>query len=80
MVNNKSVLDKFDLSSVNAIFTGAAPLGAETAQDLQKQYPTWQVRQGYGETFQELWAIITTANKLSRVDRDQHCSVLHRCP
>ena len=49
MANNKQVLDKFDLSSVNAIFTGAAPLGAETADQLQKQYPSWKIRQGYGK-------------------------------
>ena len=49
MVNNKPLLDKFDLSSVTSIFTGAAPLGAETAEDLQKQQPKWLIRQGYGK-------------------------------
>lgn len=48
MINNKELLDKKDLSSVYAIFTGAAPLGGETAADLQKQYPSWKIRQGYG--------------------------------
>jgi acyl-CoA synthetase (AMP-forming)/AMP-acid ligase II len=47
---NKSVLDQYDLSSVKAIFTGAAPLGEETAGDIQKQYPSWIIRQGYGLT------------------------------
>ena len=51
MVNNKPILDKFDLSSVTTIYSGAAPLGAETAQDLQKQYPKWLIRQGYGKQF-----------------------------
>ena len=50
MVNNKQQLDKYDLSSVHAIFTGAAPLGKETAEEVGKQYPTWAVRQGYGLT------------------------------
>ncbi|KAM0800461.1 phenylacetyl-CoA ligase-like protein [Usnea florida] len=50
MAKNKPTLDKFDLNSVQAIFTGAAPLGAETAQDLQSQYPSWAIRQGYGLT------------------------------
>ncbi|KAH7383414.1 4-coumarate-CoA ligase [Cadophora sp. MPI-SDFR-AT-0126] len=27
-----------------------APLGAETAEDLQKIYPSWKIRQGYGLT------------------------------
>jgi acyl-CoA synthetase (AMP-forming)/AMP-acid ligase II len=50
MAKNKNVLDQFDLSSVQIIFTGAAPLGKETADELSKQYPTWLIRQGYGLT------------------------------
>ncbi|KAK5468099.1 hypothetical protein LTS15_001073 [Exophiala xenobiotica] len=50
MVKNKQVLKNFNLSSVKAIFTGAAPLGQETAEELASQYPTWVVRQGYGLT------------------------------
>lgn len=50
MINNPQVLGKFDLSSVKTIFTGAAPLGAETAEEIVKQYPHWIVRQGYGLT------------------------------
>lgn len=48
MVKNKAVLDRFNLKSVREIFTGAAPLGRETADELQSQYPTWNIRQGYG--------------------------------
>ena len=48
MAKNKPVLDKFDLRPVGQIFTGAAPLGGETADELQKQYPSWKIRQGYG--------------------------------
>ena len=50
MAKNKAILDQYDLSSVVIIFTGAAPLGRETAEDLQSQYPNWIVRQGYGLT------------------------------
>ncbi|ESZ95164.1 hypothetical protein SBOR_4464 [Sclerotinia borealis F-4128] len=50
MVNNQSVCSKFDISSVRGLFTGAAPLGTETAEDLQKIYPKWAIRQGYGLT------------------------------
>ncbi|KAG9240131.1 amp dependent CoA ligase-like protein [Calycina marina] len=50
MNKNQKVCSKYDLSSVNSIFTGAAPLGAETAEDLQKIYPSWKIRQGYGLT------------------------------
>lgn len=50
MVKNKKLLDKYDLNSVREIFTGAAPLGEETAAELSNQYPSWKVRQGYGLT------------------------------
>ncbi|KAL8762842.1 MAG: hypothetical protein Q9184_001228 [Pyrenodesmia sp. 2 TL-2023] len=50
MLKNKSVCDRYDLSSVVGIFTGAAPLGEETAEEFQKQYPAWDIRQGYGLT------------------------------
>jgi len=50
MTKNKPLLDKYDLSSVWSIFTGAAPLGQETAEDLSKIFPSWKIRQGYGLT------------------------------
>jgi acyl-CoA synthetase (AMP-forming)/AMP-acid ligase II len=50
MTKNKPILDKFDLRSVRILFTGAAPLGKETADDIAKQYPRWLIRQGYGLT------------------------------
>ncbi|KUJ09310.1 amp dependent CoA ligase-like protein [Mollisia scopiformis] len=50
IAKNQSVVSKYDLSSVNVIFTGAAPLGAETAEELQGFYPSWKIRQGYGLT------------------------------
>jgi hypothetical protein len=49
MLRNKELCNKFDLSDVQSIFTGAAPLGVETAAELQKQHPKWVIRQGYGE-------------------------------
>ena len=48
MTKNKSLCDKFDLDSVTGIFTGAAPLGQETAEEMIKQHPSWKIRQGYG--------------------------------
>lgn len=50
MCKQKAVCDQFDLSCVDAIFTGAAPLGEETAHELKGQYPNWVIRQGYGLT------------------------------
>ena len=49
MAKNKPILDKFDLKSVRQIFTGAASLGGETADELQRQYPSWKIRQAYGK-------------------------------
>ncbi|OCT54918.1 4-coumarate--CoA ligase-like 7 [Cladophialophora carrionii] len=50
MVKNRDLTKKYDLSSVTSIFTGAAPLGKETAEELASQFPTWKIRQGYGLT------------------------------
>jgi acyl-coenzyme A synthetase/AMP-(fatty) acid ligase len=49
MTKNSQLLAKYDLSSVWSLFTGAAPLGQETAEDLQKIFPSWKIRQGYGK-------------------------------
>lgn len=35
---------------METVFSGAAPLGAETAEELQKIYPSWSILQGYGLT------------------------------
>ncbi|KMU79262.1 4-coumarate-CoA ligase [Coccidioides immitis RMSCC 3703] len=50
MLRNKELCDKRDLSAVRAIFTGAAPLGKETADELQQWKPSWLIKQGYGMT------------------------------
>ncbi|KAL0937583.1 AMP-binding enzyme (4-coumarate-CoA ligase) [Colletotrichum truncatum] len=50
IIRNQELCSKYDLSSVRYIYTGAAPLGAETVEDLRKQFPTWRVGQGYGMT------------------------------
>lgn len=50
MAKNKATCDKFDLSSVTTVWTGAAPLGMETAEDMHRLWPHWLLRQGYGMT------------------------------
>ncbi|KAG9228505.1 hypothetical protein BJ875DRAFT_508466 [Amylocarpus encephaloides] len=50
LTKNQKVCSQYDLSSVHGLFTGAAPLGAETAEELQKVYPSWKIKQGYGLT------------------------------
>ncbi|KAF2165417.1 hypothetical protein M409DRAFT_67248 [Zasmidium cellare ATCC 36951] len=46
----RDVCKQYDLSSVRAAFTGAAPLGPETADDLAQMFPKWSIQQGYGLT------------------------------
>lgn len=60
MVKQKQLCSKYDLSSVKSIFTGAAPLGQETAIELSQQYPEWKVRQGYGMT--ETCTVVSSSN------------------
>lgn len=48
MTKSEDELKKYSLDSVRAVFSGAAPLGEETVQDLQKLFPKWRVMQGYG--------------------------------
>ncbi|KAL2198596.1 hypothetical protein P885DRAFT_32273 [Corynascus similis CBS 632.67] len=50
MLSSKDLLKKYDLSSVRMIFTGAAPLGKETAEEVTRLYPKWRLGQGYGMT------------------------------
>ena len=48
MIQNKTLLDQYDLSSVKLITTGAAPLGVEIVLKVQEQWPGLFLRQGYG--------------------------------
>ena len=50
LTKEKNLISQYDLSSVTACFTGAAPLGGETADALQEMFPTWAIKQGYGLT------------------------------
>ncbi|KAK2813974.1 hypothetical protein FQN50_000378 [Emmonsiellopsis sp. PD_5] len=50
MVKNAELMNKYDLSSVRSLITGAAPLGAETAEHLSRLQPSWSVLQAYGGT------------------------------
>lgn len=49
MLRSKEICDKYDLSCVRSIFTGAAPLGEEPAAELLKRYPKWFIKQAYGK-------------------------------
>lgn len=50
MTKSKEVIKQYDLSPVRAAFSGAAPLGKETAADLLEIFPKWTLQQGYGLT------------------------------
>jgi acyl-CoA synthetase (AMP-forming)/AMP-acid ligase II len=49
MLRNQDTCKKYDLSSIRFMYTGAAPLGAETVHEVLKYYPKVHVGQGYGE-------------------------------
>lgn len=48
MLSHKAECQKYDLSSVRFIFSGAAPLGKETIFGLNEIWPKWNICQGYG--------------------------------
>lgn len=50
MLRNLETCAKYDLKSLRFIYTGAAPLGAETHEDMVKAFPFLGVGQGYGMT------------------------------
>jgi len=50
LVNQRKVVEKFDLTSVRNVYCGAAPLGKELAEDLLKIFPSWSILQAYGLT------------------------------
>ncbi|OJD28016.1 hypothetical protein ACJ73_00595 [Blastomyces percursus] len=50
MLRNKVECERRGLESVTTIFTGAAPLGAETAEEVRVWKPLWKIKQGYGLT------------------------------
>lgn len=49
MLRNQEACAKYDLSHVNSLFTGAAPLGEETANEFLKYYPNVSIKQAYGK-------------------------------
>jgi acyl-CoA synthetase (AMP-forming)/AMP-acid ligase II len=47
---NDPIVDKYDLSCLKRLSSGAAPLSAELTQQLEKKFPHVGFRQGYGMT------------------------------
>lgn len=50
LTNAKKIVEQYDLSSVREVFTGAAPMGKETAEALLEMFPKLSLKQGYGLT------------------------------
>ncbi|KAI1392337.1 acetyl-CoA synthetase-like protein [Hypoxylon trugodes] len=50
LLRNPDLCAKYNLKSLRYVYTGAAPLGAETHEDMVKAFPFLQVGQGYGMT------------------------------
>jgi hypothetical protein len=48
-MRNRDLCSGYDLSSVKSIFSGAAPLALELANDFLKIYPDVSIRLAYGE-------------------------------
>ncbi|KAM0333567.1 hypothetical protein ACHAQA_002232 [Verticillium albo-atrum] len=69
IIRNQELCQKYDLSAVRYLYTGAAPLGTETIDDVKKQYPSWRVGQAYGMT-ETCTAVCST----SETDIDQGSS------
>lgn len=66
MISNALQCAKYDLSSIRLLYSGAAPLGKETVDELKKIYPKWYVTQGYGLT--EASPCICTTVETDRLD------------
>ncbi|KAK2739432.1 hypothetical protein FQN57_006561 [Myotisia sp. PD_48] len=60
MLRNQQICDSRDLSSVTSLFTGAAPLGRESSEEVLAWKPSWKVRQGYGLT--ETCTVVSTTD------------------
>jgi long-subunit acyl-CoA synthetase (AMP-forming) len=50
MINQQTVCARYDLTSVEQLVIGTAPLGPETSEALTRLYPNFNIRQGYGLT------------------------------
>ncbi|KAH8736226.1 hypothetical protein BGZ61DRAFT_339384 [Ilyonectria robusta] len=61
MLRNKKTCQKYDLSSVRFVYSGAAPLGNETIDEVQKMYPMWIIAQAYGMT--ETSVVVTSPSE-----------------
>ncbi|KAL8250257.1 hypothetical protein R6Q59_033950 [Mikania micrantha] len=50
IANNEEMVDKYDLSSMRTVMSGAAPLGKELEDTVRIKFPNAKLGQGYGMT------------------------------
>ncbi|KAG8163000.1 hypothetical protein KVR01_007478 [Diaporthe batatas] len=50
ILRSRDICAKYDLNSVRFLFSGAAPLGEETINEIKNVYPKWTIAQAYGMT------------------------------
>jgi len=50
IAKNAAVVDKYDLSSIRTVMSGAAPLGKELEDTVRAKFPDAKFGQGYGMT------------------------------
>ncbi|ERS99509.1 uncharacterized protein SPSK_03166 [Sporothrix schenckii 1099-18] len=67
LLRTQDVCSKYDLSSVRFVYTGAAPTGEETINDLRAIYPKWTIGQGYGMT--ETSTVVCSTSEHDTYDR-----------
>lgn len=53
MLRNEQIMRNYDLSSVQFIYTGAAPLAPGLINQLSTYFPGCPIRQGYGEHYND---------------------------
>lgn len=73
---NNPIAEKFDLSSLQNVMSGAAPLGAGLTKKVKQRFPWLNVSQGYGEKSRHmlLQTLQLTCNTLPRFDGND-CSL-----
>ncbi|KAK9080597.1 hypothetical protein SSX86_000355 [Deinandra increscens subsp. villosa] len=50
IAKNEEIVDKYDLSSIRTVMSGAAPLGKELEDTVRTKFPNAKLGQGYGMT------------------------------
>ncbi|XP_014553703.1 hypothetical protein COCVIDRAFT_107042 [Bipolaris victoriae FI3] len=65
LLQSPALVSKYDVSTISAVFTAAAPLGKEMALALEQAFPQWKIRQAYGLTESCVVATNSVENDIS---------------